>query len=93
MEALFNNDEWKDKPDKGSIDKVTIFDISISIIKKRTELTKCSYVETIASREQRPSWCVTFMWTQSVKGMMDILQQHSKDRDLKDTDSYWINVS
>jgi hypothetical protein len=93
MEALFNNGEWNDKEDKGSIDKVTIIDIFIPIIKKRTELTKVSYVETIASREQRPSWCVTFMWTQSVKGMMDILQQHSKDRDLKDTDSYWINVS
>jgi hypothetical protein len=89
MEALFNNGKWK----KESVDKVTINDIFHSIIKKRTELTKVSYVERVASIEQRPSWCVTFIWNQSVKGMIDILRQHSKDRDLKDTDSYWINVS
>lgn len=90
MEALFNDGKFEGK---GSVDKLTIFDIFHSIIKKRTEFTKVSYVERVASIEQRPSWCVTFMWNQSVKGMIDILRQHSKDRDLKDTGSYWINVS
>lgn len=90
MEALFNDGKFKHR---GSVDKVTIVDIFPSIIKRRTELKKVSYVERIALREQRPRWCVTFIWAQSVKGMMDILRQHSKDRDLKDTDSYWINVS
>ena len=90
MEALFNDGELQEKE---SVDKVTINDIFHSIIKKRTQFTKVSYVERVASIEQRPSWCVTFMWNQSFKGMIDILRQHSKDRDLKDTDSYWINVS
>jgi len=90
MEALFNDGEWKDRE---SVDKVTINDIFDSIIKKRTEFSKVSFVERVASIEQRPCWCVTFIWDQSVKRMIDILRQHSKDRDLKDTDSYWINVS
>jgi len=98
MEALFNDGEWErresvDKVTRESVDKVTINDIFHPIIKKRTEFSKVSYVERVASIEQRPRWCVTFIWDQSVKGMIDILRQHSKDRDLKDTDSYWINVS
>jgi len=91
MEALFKAGEYYEKTK--TVDEVSISDIYTSIIKKRTESLKISYVERVASKEQRPSWCVCFIWYQPIKGMLDILRQHSKDRDLSDSDSYWINVS
>ncbi len=86
MEVLYNQDELL-------IDKVTINDIFDKIIKPRTKEKKVSYVEIVASKEQRPSWCVCFIWAQPFKDMVDILLKHSKDRDMRDSDSYWINVS
>jgi len=93
MEVLYNHDKelWMKKGKK--IEEVTINDIFEKIIKPRTQEKKASYVEIVASEEQRPSWCVCFIWAQPLKDMVDILLKHSKDRDMRDSDSYWINVS
>lgn len=92
MKVLYNQDELLMEKRK-SFDEVVIYDIFDKIIKPRTKEKKVSYVEIVASEEQRPSWCVCFIWAQPLKDMVDILLKHSKDRDMKDSDSYWINVS
>lgn len=92
MEVLYNDDKEL-RMKKDSFDKITIYDIYDKIIKPRTEKKKVSYVEIVASEEQRPMWCVCFIWNQPLKDMVDILLKHSKDRDMRDSDSYWINVS
>ena len=89
MEALHNIGLWGDK----ELGRITIRDIFDPIIKERTESSKFSYVERIARKEQRPSWCVCFFWNQPVTDMIEMLRQHSKDRDMKSDCSYWINVS
>jgi hypothetical protein len=92
MEVLYNHDKelWMKKGKK--IEEVTINDIFEKIIKPRTKEKKASYVEIVASEEQRPSWCVCFIWAQPLKDMVNILLKHSKDRDMRESDSYWINV-
>jgi hypothetical protein len=93
MEVLYNHDKklWMNRGKK--IEEVTIKDIFDEIIKPRTREKKASYVEIVASEEQRPSWCVCFLWAQPLKDMADILLKHAKDRDMRDSESYWINVS
>lgn len=94
MEVLYNQEkEFWMKNGRKSFDKITIYDSYDKIIKPRTEKKKVSYVEIVASEEQRPMWCVCFIWSQPLKDMVDILLKHSKDRDMRDSDSYWINVS
>jgi len=51
-----------------------------------------SYVESIANYEQKTTWCVIFDKNISFHEFFTILKQHSIDRRLKDTDTYWIHV-
>ena len=74
------------------VDNVTLKDIRENIIIPRTKGTQCSYVETIATSEQKTTWCVVFRLDQSFKDIVTVLKQHSKDRQLKSTDCYWMHV-
>jgi hypothetical protein len=73
-------------------DNVTFHHIMENIIIPRTKEKKCSYIETIAMSEQKATWCVVFSLDQSFKDIVTVLKQHSKDRQLKSTDCYWMHV-
>lgn len=73
--------------------KAAVTGLPITSLSNSKEIGHYSYVERIASGEQRATWCVVFARLQSFKKMIKILQQHAKDRELKPTDTYWIHVS
>jgi len=73
-------------------DNVTFQHIMENIIIPRTKEKQCSYIETIATREQKTTWCVVFSLDQSFKDIVTVLKQHSKDRQLKSNDYYWMHV-
>jgi len=75
-----------------SIDDITIDQFKEKLILKQTENRKCSYVELKASCEQKTTWCVVYRPSQSFKEIFTVLKQHSIDRELDPTDSYWIHV-
>jgi hypothetical protein len=74
------------------VDDVTFHHIMENIILPRTEEKKCSYIETIATSEQKTTWSVIVSRAQSFKDIVTVLKQHSKDRQLKSTDCYWMHV-
>ena len=75
------------------VDNVTFHNIMDNIIIPRTrEKKKYSYIETIATSEQKTTWCVVFSLDQSFKDIVTVLKQHSKDRQLKSNDYYWMHV-
>ena len=72
---------------------VTFHHIRENIIIPRTkENKKYSYIETIATSEQKTTWCVVVSLDQSFKDIVTVLKQHSKDRQLKSNDYYWMHV-
>lgn len=75
-----------------AVDKVTLHDIRENIIIPQTKGKQCSYIETIATSEQKTTWCVVFRLDQTFKDIVTVLKQHSKDRQLKSTDCYWMHV-
>jgi len=77
---------------KLSIDNITIDDFKEKLILDQTKIRKCSYVELKAICEQKTTWCVVYRPSQSFKEIFTVLKQHSKDRELDPTDSYWIHV-
>jgi hypothetical protein len=74
------------------VDDVTFHHIRENIIIPRTKEKQWSYIETIATSEQKTTWCVVFGFGQSFKDIVTVLKQHSKDRQLKSTDCYWMHV-
>ena len=61
------------------VDNVTFHNIMDNIIIPRTrEKKKYSYIETIATSEQKTTWCVVFSLDQSFKDIVTVLKQHSK---------------
>ena len=87
-------ESWKDKNNNVlTPDKVNIYDIKDKVIMKRTDSDKCSYVEFIATENQKPVWFVSHSWTGTVKSMINCLKKHRKDRKLPDHTPYWICVS
>lgn len=77
---------------KLSIDNITIDDFKEKLILDQTKIRKCSYVELKARCEQKTTWCVVYRPSQYFKEIFTILKQHSIDRELDPTDSYWIHV-
>lgn len=75
-----------------SIDNITIDQFKEELILKQTMNRKCSYVELKARCEQKTTWCVVYRPSQSFKEIFTVLKQHSIDRELDPTDSYWIHV-
>ena len=76
-----------------TIDNITIDQFKKEIILNQTKNRKCSYVELKARSEQKTTWCVVYRPSQSFKEIFTVLKQHSIDRKLDLTDSYWIHVS
>ena len=76
-----------------TIDNITIDQFKEEIIFNQTKNRKCSYVELKARSEQKTTWCVVYRPSQSFKEIFTVLKQHSIDRKLDLTDSYWIHVS
>jgi hypothetical protein len=71
-----------------------IYDIKDRIIMKRTESKQCSYVELIATGQQKPTRFVSHWWGEPVIAMIRCLEQHCKDHKLsEETTYYWICVS
>ena len=75
-----------------SIDDITIDQFKEKLILDQTKIRKCSYVELKAICEQKTTWCVVYRPSQSFKEIFTVLKQHSIDRELDPTDSYWIHV-
>jgi hypothetical protein len=87
-------ENWKDQDNNVlTPDKVNIYHIKDKVIMKRTDSDKCSYVESIATKDQKPVWFVSHCWAGSVKSMINCLKKHRKDRRLPDHTPYWICVS
>jgi transcriptional regulator NrdR family protein len=97
LETIYQEIEkrtWKDKDNNVlTPDKVNIYDIKDEVIKKLTESDQCSYVEFIATKDQKPVWFVSHSWSGTVKSMINCLKKHRKDRKLPDHTPYWICVS
>ena len=87
-------EQWKDKDNNLlTPDKVNIYDIKDKVIKKLTKSDQCSFVESIATEDQKPLWFVSHTWSGSVKSMINCLKKHRTDRKLPDNTPYWICVS
>jgi hypothetical protein len=71
-----------------------LYDIKDRIIMKRTESKQCSYVELIATGQQKPTRFLSHWWGEPVIAMIRCLEQHCKDHELsEETTYYWICVS
>lgn len=87
-------EELKDKDNNVlTPEEVNIYHIKDKVIKKLTESDECSYVEFIATENQKPVWFVSHSWAGTVKSMINCLKKHRKDRKLPDHTPYWICVS
>ena len=75
-------------------EQCNLYDIKDRIIMKRTESQQCSYVELIATGEQKPTRFVSHLWDEPVISMIRCLDQHCKDHEKsEETTYYWICVS
>lgn len=95
IENRCSKEQWKDNKDNLlTPDKVNIYDIKDKVIKGERTLSKqCSFVESIATEDQKPLWFVSHSWSGSVKSMINCLKKHRTDRNLPDNTPYWICVS
>lgn len=92
LQDIFDEVKEMCKNESLSIDKITIKDFKEKLILNQTKNRKCSYVELKARSEQKTTWCVVYRPSQSFKEIFTVLKQHSTDRKLDPTDSYWIHV-
>lgn len=92
LQDIFDDVKKMCKNESLSIDDITIDQFKEKLILKQTEDENCSYVELKARCEQKTTWCVVYRPSQSFKEIFTVLKQHSIDRELDPTDSYWIHV-
>jgi hypothetical protein len=92
-DKCMNREMTSDTGESLLVDDVTFHHIRENIIIPRTRgKNPCSYIETITTSEQKTTWCVVFSLDQSFKDIVTVLKQHSKDRQLKSNDYYWMHV-
>jgi len=95
IEVRCEKKKWTNKNGTSlSPDKVCLYDVNKPIIMERTSDKQCSYVELIAKGEQTPTWFVSHWWGEPVIAMIRCLEQHCRDHDLSEENTYyWICVS
>jgi len=76
---------------KGSIANAD-FKKAKQFVLKKTESSKCSYVELIAHGPQKAEYHVTCTWEMPLQDLMEAINWHADARELADTTSYWISL-
>lgn len=59
---------------------VTLYDAARYIVRPATLARRCSYVELVAIRAQRPRWLVSHWWGTRFYDLVSSLGQHARDR-------------
>ena len=72
--------------------EVTMYDAVAYVIKPATRERKCSYVELVSNKEQKPDWFVSYSWAESVVDLFSCIEQMGRDRNLcLSGTSYWAS--
>jgi len=91
IEARCTLEEWTDRAGNYLVPvAVTLYDANKYLIKPATEARKCSYVELLAKKAQKPRFFVSHWWGEPVHDFLQCLEQHGEDWKLGPDTVYWV---
>mmetsp|Transcript_118865 Transcript_118865/g.337006 ORF Transcript_118865/g.337006 Transcript_118865/m.337006 type:complete len:699 (+) Transcript_118865:101-2197(+) len=93
-EGWYNFTKFGTRGELLKFDTINLYSTTDWLLKPSTKARRCSYVEYVASKEQKPNWFVSHWWGEPVKIFVACILQHAKDRELRGVDIltrlYWV---
>ena len=71
-------------------DTINLYDFMHWCIKPKCAEKKCSYVELVAKKPQKPAWFVSHWWGEPVRDFVRCLNEHARVRALSSHTAYWV---
>ena len=71
-------------------DRINLYDLTHWCIKPKCAEKKCSYVQLVAEKPQKPTWFVSHWWGEPVGDFVRCLNEHARVRELPPDTAYWV---